>query len=201
MDSAFKKQSMLWCIFAVMVFVFLIVLSYFYLKNNDIHFKEQIQLSSGEVVIVDRLFKTESFGELGGPGGCEAKFNSMVIVESNDVNKPPIWQSDTGLIPILFDQDVNTKEWYLVTTFFSCEAWYQLGRPKLPYQEFRLREGKWQAVPLSLNLIGRDANVMTSMRNKDELLVHTLATKHERWRNPKIAPEYKKIVADSTSGC
>lgn len=174
---------------------------YFYFFDSDIRFREQIKLSSGEVVLVDRLFETASFGELGGPGGWDAKFNSMVIVEPTDTGVPPIWKSEMGLIPILFDKDTKTKDWYLVATFYSCEAWYQLGRPKLPYAEFRLRSDVWQAVPLTLSLIGRKANVLTTIKNKKELSLHTLETKRQRMSNAKIAKEYNEIVSNWTTGC
>ncbi len=174
---------------------------YFYFIDSSVRFREQIQLSSGEVILVDRLFKTESFGEIGGPGGWDAKFNSIEVIESNELDTPPIWTSDAGLIPILFDRDRNTKEWYLVTTFYSCQAWYQLGRPSLPYAEFRLRNNIWQSVPLTPSLIGRSANVLTTIRNKEELALHTLATKRERMSDARIVKKYSEIVSSWATGC
>lgn len=172
----------------------------YFLSDHYLRFKEEVQLSSGEVVVVDRKFKTEALGEVGGPGGWEAKFNSMLIIKPVRAENPPIWQSEIGLIPILFDQDPQTKEWFIVTTFYMCDAWEKIGRPKLPYAEFRLRNGQWQRVDLSPQHIGREANVLTDIMSKDELPSHTLSTKHARMSDLHIAPKYTKIVDDWT-GC
>ncbi|MFZ6748473.1 hypothetical protein [Undibacterium sp. Ren11W] len=184
-----------------LVAVTLALAAYYLLRDNSLRFKEEVQLASGEIIQVARAFKTEAFSELGGPGGWEAKFNSMVIIKPVRADNPPMWQSDAGLIPILFDQDSQTKEWFVVTTFYSCEAWYQLGRPKLPYAEFRLRNGQWLSVPFSPLHIGRAANVLTRISNKKELPLHTLATKRERMSDPRTADEYIKIVDHWSTGC
>lgn len=182
------------------VVVVLALAAYYLLRDNSLRFKEEVQFSSGEVVVVDRKFKTEALGEIGGPGGWEAKFNSMVIVKPVSADSPPLWQSEIGLIPILFDQDIQTKEWFIVTTFYMCDAWEKIGRPKLPYAEFRLRNGQWQQADLSPQHIGRVANVLTTIKSKDELPSHTLSTKHARMSDLHIAPKYSKIVDDWT-GC
>jgi hypothetical protein len=164
-------------------------------------FKEEVQLSNGEVIEVQRTFQAKPFGELGGPGGWEATFNDFVISSPARADNPPAWQSEAGLVPLLFDRDSDTGEWFLVATFYSCEAWYALNRPKLPYAEFRARNGRWQPVALTRRWIGREANVLTTISSQKELSRHTLATKRERMSDTRIAPEYTKIVDHWTTGC
>lgn len=170
----------------------------YFLSDHYLRFKEEVQLSNGDVIVVDRKFKTEALGEVGGPGGWEAKFNSMLIIKPLRADNPPVWQSEIGLIPILFDRDLQTKEWFIVTIIDMCEAWRKIGRPKLPYAEFRLRNGQWQRMDLSPQHIGREANVLTGIRSKDELPSHTLTTKHVRMSDPRVVPEYTKIVGESS---
>jgi hypothetical protein len=38
-------------------------------------------------------------------------------------------------LPILFDKDPDNCEWTLLATFYTCDAWHALGRPKSPYAE------------------------------------------------------------------
>lgn len=174
--------------------------AYYFMSDHYLRFKEEVQFSSGEVVVVDRKFKTEALGEVGGPGGWEAKFNSMRIIQPLRADNPPLWQSEIGLIPILFDQDTQSKEWFIVTIIDMCEAWRKIGRPKLPYAEFRLRNGQWQRVDLSPQHIGREANVLTGIRSKNELPSHSLATKRARMGDPRVAPRFIKIT-DEWVGC
>lgn len=177
------------------------VATHYLFGENKLHFKEEVQLSSGEIIEIDRAFKTQSLGEIGGPGGWDATFNSFVISSPVRADNPPAWQSDAGLIPMVFDRDPQNGEWFLVTTFYTCEAWYRLGKPKLPYAEFRLRNGRWEKVPLSPQLIGRESNVMTGVRSGGEPKLLTLAEKRVRNAEPKIAPKYRKIVDRWTTGC
>ena len=103
-------------------------------------------------------------------------------------------------VPLVFDRDPNTTEWFMVATFDSCTSWYDLGRPKLPYTEFRYRRGQWVQQSLSEKLIGREANMLTSIHSGGEAN-HTLATKRAAISDQKIAPTYLRIVGEWQTNC
>ena len=155
-------------------------------------------MSNGEVIVVDRKFVTASLGEIGGPGGWDAKYNSFEMVKPDRPDNPPIWESKIGLIPVLFDRDPKTNEWFLVTSFFMCSAWESIGKPKPPYAEFRVKDGMWRRVPLSPDLIGRATNVYVAMRSTGEFWLVNLELKANR--QVDAAPEYKNIV-NNWVGC
>lgn len=166
--------------------------------KGNIHFNEEIKLSNGEVIVVDRKFITTPLGEIGGPGGWDAKYNSFEIVSPDRSDNPPIWESKSGLIPVLFDRDPITNEWFLVTSFFMCSAWESIGKPKHPYAEFRVKNGSWRQVPLSPDLMGRATNVYVSMRSTGEFWLVHLELKALKFNN--AAPKYKNIV-NNWVGC
>lgn len=165
----------------------------------QISWREEVELRDGTVVIVARTAKTAPFGEIGGPGGWENKGMTLTIVAPPSIDKPPPW--DFPFVPIVFDRDAKSGEWFLVATFYSCGSWYELGRPKLPYVEYRVRAGAWQRVPLSPELIGRQANVATDISSKGEPPLLTLHQKRARMANPRIAPQYRAIVSRWTTTC
>lgn len=169
--------------------------------DKQLKFREEVQLHSGEIIEIDRKITMRPFGEVGGPGGADAVDNSLAVVDSASRLSVPAWRSDAGLVPMLLDQEPVTNEWFIVATFYSCEAWYRLGRPKLPYAEFRLRNGQWQQVELTRALIGRKANVLVRIRNSTELARHTIATKAERNDDPRIEPSYTSIVGKWSTAC
>jgi hypothetical protein len=185
----------------LIVAVTLALAAYYLSRDNSLRFKEEVQLSSGEIIEIDRVFKTKSLGEIGGPGGWEAAFNSFTISRSASADKPPTWQSEAGLIPMVLDRDPQNGEWFLITTFYTCEAWNKLGRPKLPYAEFQLKNGQWQQGDLSPQWTGRVANVMTGIRSGGEPALLALPEKQIRNMEPKIAPKYRKVVDEWTTGC
>lgn len=178
----------------------LVVISAIYLIffKGNIHFKEEIKLSSGEVIVVDRKFVTASLGEIGGPGGWDAKYNSFEMVKPDRPDNPPIWESKIGLIPVLFDRDPKTNEWILVTSFFMCSAWESIGKPKHPYAEFRVKNGQWHQVALSPDLIGRATNIYVHMRSTGEFWLVNVELKALKYND--AAPKYKNIV-NNWVGC
>ena len=102
--------------------------------ENLISWKEEVKLQSGEVIVVKRTAKSKDFGEVGGGGGWENEGMTVQIVQPSVVDNPPVW--DAKYVPLIFDRDPVTKEWFMVATFYSCTSWYELGRPKLPYTEY-----------------------------------------------------------------
>jgi len=168
--------------------------------GKNIEFTEDVQLASGEVITVARKVTAESLGEIGGPGGWDPSYMSLEIATPARPDNPPKWESSTGLLPVLFDKDPNNGEWALLATFYTCDPWYALGRPKLPYAEFRVRNGQWQRVELAPQWIGHAANVFTGVRSSGEPSHLTLAQKRER-DSPRVAPEYRSIVDRWSTGC
>ena len=129
--------------------------------DSELAWTEEVRLSGGETIVVKRTAKTKPYGELGGPGGWENEGMTLQIVKPQTPDNPLIW--DARFVPLLFDRDSATGQWFIVATFYSCQSWYDLGRPALPYTEFRFRDGRWVQGPLTAALIGREGNMLTSI--------------------------------------
>lgn len=166
--------------------------------KSNISWNEEVQINGSEIIIVKRTAKTKAFGEIGGSGGWENEGMTVEVIKPVLKDKPPIW--DFPFVPLLFDQDAKTKQWFMVATFYSCPSWYDLGRPALPYTEYRLIEGKWIQKPLSQDLIGRPANMLTSIRSSGEP-DHTIASKTAAMDDTTIAKTYLKILDKWSTGC
>ncbi len=166
--------------------------------KSSISWTEEVSISERGTVVVQRTAKTKAFGEIGGPGGWENEGMTVEITYPYFKDKPPVW--DFPFVPLLFDQDPKTKQWFMVATFYSCTSWYNLGRPKLPYVEYRVQGGKWVAQPLSPELIGRPANMLTTIRSGGEPN-HTTSSKAAAMADPAIGPKYLKIVDKWSTGC
>jgi hypothetical protein len=166
---------------------------------GQIAWKEEVRLQNGDLIVVKRSAKTRAFGEIGGPGGWENEGMTVEVVQPVNPNNPPLWNGK--FVPLLFDRDAENSEWFIVATFVSCQSWYDLGRPKLPYTEFRLKKGTWVQQSLSPALIGRKGNMLTHIRSTGEP-DHTIASKTAVLANHEgIAPEYKAVVSKWSSGC
>jgi hypothetical protein len=166
--------------------------------TNSFSWNEEVQLQSGEVIVVKRTAKAKPFGEIGGPGGWENEGMTIEIVKPKRADNPPQWAAK--FVPMIFDRDPTTGEWFVVASFYSCESWYGLGKPKLPYLEFRLKEGKWEQQPLSATQFGREANMLTSISSSGEP-DRNLASKARHKNDPTADPKFRHVLSTWTTGC
>jgi len=158
---------------------------------------EEVQLKSGEILLIKRTAKGEQKGEIGGSGGWDATEMTLELESTPKIGKPPVWHFP--YVPILMDYDDVKQEWFVVATFYYCTAWYDLGRPKLPYIEYRARGGKWEVVPLSAELFDRETNLLTGPRSGGEPKLVKLDEKNTR--NKRADKSFRWIVRNWTTGC
>ena len=163
----------------------------------DISWIEDVALQDGTLLVMKRGAQGKKLGEIGGSGGWETTQMTLEIESPKVTTNPPIWSE--RWVPMLLDYDAQTKEWFVVATFYTCTDWYDLGRPKLPYVKYRAKGGHWEQVPLSAELFGRKANLLTGPRSGGEPKRVTIEEKTQR--ESGAAKEYKQIVASWYTGC
>lgn len=166
--------------------------------TNSIKWDEEVLLQSGEVLKVRREALTQPFGQIGGSGGWENMGMTLTVISPDLPDKPVIWRA--RFVPMILDRDPKTREWFIVATFYSCTSWYELGRPKLPYTQFRLQNGQWIQQPLGEEFIGRQSNLLTDIRSSGEP-DHSIASKEAVMSNGKIVTSYVKVVAKWQTNC
>jgi hypothetical protein len=163
----------------------------------DISWTEDVALQDGTLLVVKRGAQGKKLGEIGGSGGWGNTQMTLEIESPKVASNPPIWSE--RWVPMLLDYDAPTKEWFLVATFYMCTDWYDLGRPKLPYIAYRTKGGRWEQVPLSPELFGRKANLLTGARSGGEPKRVTIEAK--KLRDEHAGKEYKEIVSSWYTAC
>ena len=171
---------------------------YFY-TPKELRFREQVQLPQGPVVDVTRLVRALPYTAIGGGGWTPLR--QSLWIHTGPQSVAVAWESAEGLAPVLLDRDAVTGQWLVVAAAVTCEAWYELGKPRLPYAEFRLAQGRWLHVPLSAQALGRDTNITTSIRFGAEADLLTLADKAQRRLEPHIPAKYLVISDRWSTGC
>ena len=119
---------------------------------------ENVKLEGGEQIVIERSAKLRANAIAGGGGGSFNEGMTLLITKPIKPDNPGQWSAK--YVPILLDRDPATQEWVIVATFFHCQSWEALGRPKLPYTEYRYRQGAWVQQTLSPQWIGREINVL-----------------------------------------
>jgi hypothetical protein len=148
--------------------------------NVDVSWKEEVKLADGQIIIVKRTAEGKALGEIGGPGGWRATRMTLEIDRPELPHKPPAWSE--RWVPMLFDFDPGTREWFLVATFYTCIDWREMGAPELPYVQYLARDGRWDKVPLDPKLIGRRANLLTGVNARGEPDLVNVEAKERRDR-------------------
>ncbi|KLD75414.1 hypothetical protein XhyaCFBP1156_19700 [Xanthomonas hyacinthi] len=162
----------------------------------NLEWSEEVRLADGSTLIVDRTATGEKKYEIGGPGGWNQTQMSLRIGPGG-TKPPPVWRD--AFVPLLLDYEPATGTWSLVTSFYFCSTWYELGKPGLPYIEFQSREGRaWARVPLESRLIGRESNLLTGPDADGEHARVTIKDKLARERNTS---ERLKKIASKWNGC
>lgn len=174
-------------------------------SDPSMNWREEVQLQSGEVIVIKRTAKFSENWIAGGGGGS---FNRGMTIDFDSPDKPDnptVWSSLYD--PLIIDQDPITKEWLIIATFTHCDGWYNIGRPKLPYTEYIFRNGKWEQGTLNPNLIGRLANLLLVDSSEIKTInssrpIVKIAEKQKRiTARSGIPPEYKSILNEWTTGC
>ncbi|MCY1264914.1 hypothetical protein D9M68_229990 [compost metagenome] len=185
---------------------FLLVLSMLPLSgcgDTTMKWKEQVDLHNKETIIVARTATMKSNWIAGGGGGSINKRMTMEIVQPARQDNPGVWSDH--FVPILLDRDPDNGEWFMVATFYHCTEWYELGRPALPYTEYRFRGGSWVRQPLSEKWIGREVNVLPADLSNRELLKEKplLSTEQKRLvqSRPTISDRFVRIVGMWKTSC
>jgi hypothetical protein len=166
--------------------------------RSNISWNEEVLLQSGEKIIVHRTVKTKAFGEIGGAGGWENMGMTLEIQAPQRPDNPPLWTD--SFTPLVFDRDPKTQQWFMVATFDTCQKWEALGKPKLPYTEYRVQNGQWVQQALSPELIGREGNMLTSIHSGGEKDL-TIEEKAKRMSDMAIVKKAKRVVDKWSTGC
>jgi hypothetical protein len=196
-DMAWFEKYKRWIVIGLIALcTFLLVKS----CGIDQRWEEEIQLQSGDVIVIKRTAKGKRMGGFGDAPWWEPTEMTLAIGDSEVAEKPPKWRFP--YVPILFDYDAEKREWFVVATFVTCKAWYEIGRPKLPYIEYRARGDQWEVTPLSPELIGRDRNLFVGISPKQGSSLLALDDKKViRNKNSVEGEKYRRIVSVWRTTC
>ena len=113
-------------------------------NSVELRWQEEIRLSSGETLWLERTLDGVHTRPLGDPGvHFHLTRASLQFIPTGQVATPSPWQS--SLMPVQVNRDPQNNEWYVLALWLdgagSCA-----GNPcdKPLFREFRFRDGRWQ---------------------------------------------------------
>lgn len=110
--------------------------------------QEEVQLSDGSIVVVERTIQGKPNRELG-YGDFRAEAQTVQILNT----ALPVWMEKWS--PVLLDKN-QTGAWFLIVTPTYCYNW----NSEFPYRQYEVINGRWQQVEFDMSLKGRPANLI-----------------------------------------
>ena len=161
--------------------------------NNTYRWQEQVQLSDGKVIWIERRI----VGKGGGwrDSDFEASKDEVKVVDAAGVNKPPLWSDRWA--PMILDRD-EQGSWYMVVTPIHDQGWNN----RCPYRKYQVVNGAWQPVAFDQRLFGRRPNIEWFIRLKEMPEKLYLRDKPE-WEKGggRVSPEFQIIDTQYRIDC
>ena len=172
--------------------------------------QEEVQLSDGRVILVERFEDSEIRGPIGDAKDSYISATAIKFIAPPDLTVLPVLAMHYR--PILLDYDSELGTWFAVGVNERM-CWPggvenahmdATGRINIhPNFEYRLLDGKWQEVEMSQERVGQLANLLIVRTTVNEWMKARqplpLAEKRRVDGNPRLPVEYRKVV--SRVGC
>lgn len=153
-------------------------------SNNDAlgPWKEEVRLSDGRVIVVERVESFDVKTPIGDPGSAFVKEARLKVVAPLDLATMP--ELMMRYRPVIFDYDAASDVWFAIgVNDRACWAFREghmnsTGTINLhPNFEFRLLNGAWTAVEIGPERLGLPANLLIKRTTIDQFDVVPLAEK------------------------
>jgi hypothetical protein len=160
---------------------------------------EEVQLSDGRTVEIDRYVKFDSSNSLAGDAFSSTDVVSTLRLKTDKSSSIPTWE--VPLVPIVLYFDETTHEWVIVATTGSCETWAQRGSPNPPYWEYRLKNRSWTQVRVSDSSYGRKTNLFFDYEQGVPSQRLTMESKEFILSHNNFGESWRSVVAGFDSNC
>ncbi len=169
------------------------------LDSSDVGpWKEEVKLSDGRVIVVERYESFEVKTPMGDPGSAFVQEASVKIIA------PPELVSLPKLVmryrPVILDYDATNNLWFAIgVNDRACYAFREghmdpTGRINIhPNFEYRLIDGAWQYVEIGPERLGLSANLLIMRTTIDQFEVVPLTEKKRVDSDSGLPDEFLKI--------
>lgn len=133
---------------------------------NERTWKEEVRLSDGRVIQVERHERYRVLSELGGLSTLITESSELSVLPTPGEGLPLLKTGDGGMweVPLIVDVDATTGTYFAITI---VEREYDAKAAGLdsrkPYFEYRLADGTWKRQPVSDQKLGWNTNLLLTL--------------------------------------
>jgi hypothetical protein len=159
--------------------------------------KEEVRLSDGRVIVVERYESFEVTTPIGDPGSAFVQSAHIKVIAPADLAGVP--ELVMRYRPIIYDYDAVNNVWFAIgVNDNACDAPPAHMDPNgrlnnHPNFEFRLEGGEWRGVEIGPERLGLPANLLIQRKSIDQFEVFPLAEKSRLNSNEGLPREYRRV--------
>ncbi|MDH4259833.1 MAG: hypothetical protein OEW16_05950 [Gammaproteobacteria bacterium] len=162
--------------------------------------KEEVKLSDGRIIVVERFETFEVKSPIGGPGSAFIEEARIKIVWPVELATVP--ELVMTYRPVILDYDAVNNRWFAIgvdddacgSEPFKAGHMDSTGRVNLhPNFEFRLIDNNWRSVEMELERLGRPANLLIRRSTVDQFEVVPLSEKARQDSDTALPKFYRQI--------
>ena len=162
--------------------------------------KEEVKLSDGRVIVVERSENFDIRRPIGDPGSAFIDETRIKVVRPAELATLP--ELVVRGRPIIFDYDADAQAWFvIVVNDHACggdahRAGHMNAKGTVnlhPNREFRLVDGAWKEVDVSPDRIGTKANLLIQRTTIDQFDVLPLSEKARVDFDNAIPKQFRQV--------
>jgi hypothetical protein len=156
---------------------------------------EEVQLSDGRVIRIEREVQWEKTSPLGGQTSYLVEDTTLTFAPEGRSTR---WRGSSEFL-LLLDFDTGRNEYVLVTRPSNCRRYRTAGKPRPPYLVYRMRGGKWEVVDFAADLVGKRTNLLVHPQPTKQAAVTTGWKQINQTRLP--ATDAEIVGTGGIAGC
>ena len=167
-------------------------------KSDVGPWKEEVKLSNGQVIVVERYETFDLKRPIGDPGSAFIEEARIKFILPSELRSMP--ELIMRYRPVILDYDAVGNLWFAIgVNDRACGAFREghmdsTGRVNLhPNFEFRLIDGGWREVEIGPERLGLSANLLIQRKTIDQFEVFPLAEKFRIDSDNRLPKEYRSI--------
>src|SRR5690606_29493899 len=115
-------------------------------NREERQWAEEVELESGSTVNIERYVAFDATNAMGG-GAYNAVETKATLKFTGELGSLPAW--DFPRLALVLYRSKETGNWVVVSKTSSCQVWRREGKPRPPYWQSELIDGRWKQVELS----------------------------------------------------
>jgi len=173
------------------------------LGSKERSWQEDVQLSDGRIVQVERRERYRTGGEWGGPGDLQRESTELRVSLAPGKELPVLKIGDgkTSEVPIILDVvDASAQQYFAITILDHQHQARVAGLDiRKPYYEYLLIDGAWKRRAVSDERMGRKANLLISLSLIKDGGPVSIGAKEAADSSPGIDHRFKCVRISSSS--